>query len=50
VLQLPNLHDVANIVIFNEADSAGQFSVLDAAVLVTPADWERNQAVLSAVR
>jgi hypothetical protein len=50
VLAVPDLRDATSIVIFNDGDVPGQVDVLDATVLVTQQDWDRNKAVLSAVR
>ncbi len=50
VLAIADLRNITAIVIFNEGDVPGQVDVLDATVLVTQQDWERNQATLSAVR
>jgi hypothetical protein len=51
VLKVPDLHTADSISIFNENDHySAQVEVLDAAVLVTPQDYERARAKLSALR
>jgi hypothetical protein len=36
--------------VFNDGDVAGQVEILDSAVFVTQADWERDKASLTAVQ
>jgi hypothetical protein len=50
VLKAPDLRGATHVIIFNDGSSPGQFEVLDAAVLVSQQDWERNKTQLSAVR
>jgi hypothetical protein len=49
-LKLPDLRGATHVVIFNDGQLPGQVDVLDGAVFVTPQEWERNKAVLSALR
>jgi hypothetical protein len=49
-LRMPNLRDTTDIMVFNDGDVAGQVEILDSAVFVTQADWERDKASLTAVQ
>lgn len=50
-LELPSLRDVNQIIIFNASSLAGaQVDVLDAAILVTPDDFNRNHNALAALK
>jgi hypothetical protein len=50
VLRVPSLRDADQILIFNGGESIAQVEVLDATILLTREDWERNKATLSIVR
>ncbi len=50
VLKVPSLRTANSVIIFNEGELTSQVEVLDASVLVTQQDWDRNKAVLASVR
>jgi len=50
VLKVPNLRNADVIVLSNRSPLTSKVEILDATVLVTQQDWDRNQAVLASVR
>ncbi len=50
VLKMPDLLHTNYIMVFNDGDTAGQVEVFDAAVVVTPQDWEHNRTRLAPLR